>query len=60
MCKDCIYDPVAGGNWRQQVSACTSPECPLFAFRPVSRPQHSQESSTRRSDAQADALGGGP
>ena len=22
-CKDCLYDPVDGGNWRQQVEACT-------------------------------------
>ena len=37
MCKECIYDPVAAGNWRQQVSACTSPNCPLFPHRPQSK-----------------------
>jgi hypothetical protein len=36
MCKGCIFDPVAGGQWRQQVEACTSPECPLFELRPRS------------------------
>lgn len=37
MCKQCIYDPVAGkGTWRQQVEACTSKDCPLYHFRPVS------------------------
>jgi len=46
-CKDCIYDPVDGGTWRQQVEACTSPDCPLFQLRPVSRPRDSQEPSTR-------------
>lgn len=35
-CKDCIYDPLAGGTWRQQVDRCTSPECGLFDVRPRS------------------------
>lgn len=39
-CKQCIYDPVGGtGNWRQQVEACTVTRCPLYAYRPVSRPK---------------------
>lgn len=34
-CRECIYDPHGGnGTWRQQVTACTSPRCPLFAVRP--------------------------
>ena len=38
-CKECIYDPVGGkGTWRQQVEACTSRSCPLFAVRPL--PSH--------------------
>ena len=38
-CRECLYDPLSGlGNWRQQVSACTSSECPLFPVRPKSRP----------------------
>ena len=40
MCKECIYDPLAGlGNWRQQVSACTMPRCPLYPVRPISKPK---------------------
>lgn len=40
MCKYCIYDPLGGGGtWREQVEVCTSPECPLYDFRPISRPQ---------------------
>lgn len=35
-CKDCIYDPLAGGTWRQQVENCTSPDCPLYPYRPIS------------------------
>lgn len=58
MCKDCIFDSTSPGNWRQQVSACTSPGCPLFAFRPVSRPKDSQEPSTRRPASQGSDLAG--
>jgi hypothetical protein len=38
-CKECLYDQSGGGgNWRQQVTACTSFSCPLYPHRPVSRP----------------------
>ena len=35
-CKSCIHDPGARGNWRQQVSGCSSANCPLHPFRPLS------------------------
>lgn len=36
-CKDCIYDNLAPGNWRQQVEACTCvTSCPLWNVRPKS------------------------
>jgi len=37
MCVSCIYDPDAlgCGSWRKQVEDCTSTECPLYKFRPV-------------------------
>lgn len=36
-CKWCIYDPLSGGgNWRQQVSACTITRCNLWPVRPLS------------------------
>lgn len=39
MCCECIYDPGSGGGtWREQVEACTSPECPLYEVRPRSKP----------------------
>lgn len=44
-CRDCIYDPNSGlGNWRQQVQACTCTSCPLFPYRPKSRPRGRQQS----------------
>jgi hypothetical protein len=40
MCIYCIYDPIGGGgNWRQQVGACTGKECPLYSVRPQSKPK---------------------
>jgi hypothetical protein len=50
MCKDCMHDPASPGTWVQQVDACTSQECPLYAFRPLakaSRPRDAKEPSTR-------------
>lgn len=35
-CKDCIYDPLAGGTWRQQTEACTITACSLWPLRPRS------------------------
>lgn len=33
-CKDCVYDPLDTGTWRQQVQACTVQLCPLWKVRP--------------------------
>lgn len=35
-CKSCIHDPWSRGNWREQVSACSSSNCPLHPVRPIS------------------------
>ena len=35
-CKDCIYDNCVPGAWRQQVEACTVPNCALYPLRPTS------------------------
>lgn len=36
-CRECIYDPIEPGGWRQQVEACSCWGCPLYTVRPVSR-----------------------
>jgi len=36
MCRQCIYDPHAGGTWRQQTEECPSTTCPLWRYRPRS------------------------
>jgi hypothetical protein len=33
-CKDCIYDHLAGGTWRDQVERCGGTDCPLYPHRP--------------------------
>jgi hypothetical protein len=35
-CRDCMYDNLESGNWRQQVSLCTSLRCALWPYRPQS------------------------
>ncbi len=36
-CKGCIYDPLAGGNWLQQVEDCKITKCELYEHRPLTR-----------------------
>jgi hypothetical protein len=36
-CKECIYDPLESGTWREQVEHCTMKQCSLYEFRPRSR-----------------------
>ena len=37
MCRDCCHDGQAAGTWRQQVSACSIVDCPLWKFRPLAQ-----------------------
>lgn len=36
-CKECTYDPLSRGTWREQVADCVNGGCPLHALRPVPR-----------------------
>ena len=36
-CKDCIYDDLAAGTCLQQITLCSSDDCPLFDVRPQSK-----------------------
>ena len=38
-CRECIWDSLMPGNWKQQTGACTMTTCPLYEFRPVSKPR---------------------
>ena len=33
-CKECIFDPLDEGTWRQQVQACEIKSCALHPYRP--------------------------
>lgn len=53
-CKECIYDPYSGdGNWRQQVTGCTAISCPLFAVRPLSKPEKTPKTAPEQTEAAA-------
>ena len=43
-CKDCTYDPLDVGNWRQQTGDCRVKLCPLWHVRPKSNPHSRAES----------------
>ena len=36
-CKECTYDPLDDGTWRQQVQRCEMTDCALYSYRPKSR-----------------------
>jgi hypothetical protein len=35
-CKNCVYDKIAAGTWRQQVTLCGVNSCALYDVRPKS------------------------
>jgi hypothetical protein len=41
-CKDCSYDNLDVGTWRNQVERCPSKKCALWPHRPVSHPKSKQ------------------
>jgi hypothetical protein len=56
-CRSCIYDPGSGnGTWREQVEACTSSNCPLHPFRPISGAKTGKRDSGATSARSAPAL----
>lgn len=36
-CRECIYDPLSRGTWREQVADCINANCGLHPVRPVPR-----------------------
>lgn len=51
-CKSCIHDPGSGGGtWREQVTACSSSNCPLHSVRPQSGAKQSRGAPIDRSAA---------
>lgn len=36
-CRDCIFDRLSAGTWREQVASCVSANCSLHPVRPMPR-----------------------
>ena len=45
-CKECTYDPLDDGTWRQQVQRCEITDCALWKYRPKSRSKVSSEADS--------------
>jgi len=45
-CKECIYDELDEGTWRQQVKACDIESCALHRYRPM--PYKPRKQAVRR------------
>ena len=55
MCFQCIYDPLDVGSKHQQTDNCTSPDCALYEYRPLTgatRVRLKQERYDALSDAE--------
>jgi hypothetical protein len=57
-CKDCIYDKLAPGTWREQVENCTSEKsCALWPYRPITMATlHANRSGKAADGLNLDAL----
>lgn len=38
-CRECIYDPLAFGTWREQVAVCPCTDCHMWPLRPIQDPR---------------------
>ncbi len=56
-CKECIYDELDQGTWRQQVKACDIESCDLHPYRPMPYKPRRQPVQ-RDSDGMCLSLGG--
>jgi len=53
-CKDCTYDPLAGGTWREQVELCRVTKCALWPVRPMTVATINLQRKTRAATAEVD------
>ena len=45
-CKECTYDPLDDGTWKQQVQRCDITDCALHPYRPKSRSNASSKADS--------------
>lgn len=57
-CKDCTYDPLAGGTYLQQIEDCSVRACPLWEVRPMTTATINLNRKTRAAEGEVniDAL----
>jgi hypothetical protein len=51
MCRECIYDPLAGGTAAKQIECFTITTCPLYPVRPTRRKSSSKPDSKLRDES---------
>jgi len=55
-CKDCTYDRMSPGTWREQVEQCNIQKCALWPVRPMSINTIILKRKERGNDVDIDAL----
>ena len=58
-CKECTYDPLDDGTWRQQVQRCEMTDCALWKYRPKSRSNTSSKADSAAVQAHYGPIGQG-
>jgi hypothetical protein len=51
-CRQCTYDPKAGGTARQQIEACTVKVCALWPVRPRAKASEAASTTAEAEDGQ--------
>jgi hypothetical protein len=55
-CKDCAYDPLDKGTWREQVEKCTVQKCALWPVRPMTTATVNLHRKARPGEIDVDAI----
>ena len=55
-CKDCTYDPLDKGTWRDQVERCKIKSCALWPVRPMTVATINLQRKTKVDGVDVDAL----
>jgi hypothetical protein len=55
-CKDCSYDPLDVGTWRDQVEKCNVRSCALWPVRPMTVATINLQRKVKGSEVNVDAL----
>jgi len=53
-CKDCTYDPLDKGTWRDQTERCNIQSCPLWPVRPMTTATVNLHRKSRTAEGEVD------